>query len=421
MFALADCNNFFVSCERVFRPELNGRPVIVLSNNDGCAIARSNEAKALGIKMGAPMFKIRDIVREHNVEVFSGNMALYGDLSQRVRWTLEEFVPFIEVYSIDEAFMDLRGMTIPDYDAFAREVSARCWRYVSIPVSVGISHTKTLAKIAASLCKKYPKLRGGCYMAREQDIEKVLRRYPVGDVWGIGRRSLAKLSDMGVHTAWDFTRLREGLVQSVFGVTGLRTWRELRGESCIELEDRAEGRQSICVSRSFSHEITSCAELSEQVATFASKAVEKLRAQRSACVEMVVFAYTNRFRDDEPQTSLSRAVLFDVATADHRRIISAAVQSLRDVFRSGFGYKKAGVVITRLIPESGVVHSLFEDGEQRERDTKLSSAIDDIKRSFGRDALRFASQGTGDIISSHEHQSPHYTTLWNDLPKVIVK
>ncbi len=421
MFALADCNNFFVSCERVFRPELNGRPVIVLSNNDGCAIARSNEAKALGIKMGAPMFKIRDIVRKHNVEVFSGNMALYGDMSKRVRWTLEEFVPFIEVYSIDEAFMDLRGMNISDYDAFAKEVSARCWRNVAIPVSVGVSHTKTLAKIAASLCKKYPKLRGGCFMAREQDIEKVLQRYPVGDVWGIGRKSVVKLTDMGVHTAWDFTRLSEGLVRSIFGLTGLRTWRELRGESCVELDDRDEGRQSICVSRSFSHEITDCAELSEQVATFAAQAVEKLRAQHSACVEMVVFASTNRFREDEPQTALSRAVLFDVATSDHRKIISSAVHSLRDIFRSGYGYKKAGVVITKLIPESGVVHSLFEDGRAREKEVKLSSMLDNIKHSFGRDAVRFASQGSGKVASAHERQSPHYTTLWSDIPTVKIE
>lgn len=421
MFALADCNNFFVSCERVFRPELNGRPVIVLSNNDGCAIARSNEAKALGIKMGTPMFKIRDIVRKHNVEVFSGNMALYGDMSKRVRWTLEEFVPFIEVYSIDEAFMDLRGMNISDYDAFAKEVSARCWRNVAIPVSVGVSHTKTLAKIAASLCKKYPKLRGGCYMAREQDIEKVLRKYPVGDVWGIGRKSVAKLADLGVQTAWDFTRLSEGLVRSVFSLPGLRTWRELRGESCVELDGRDEGRQSICVSRSFSHEITDCAELSEQVATFAAKAVEKLRAQHSACVEMVVFASTNRFREDEPQTALSRAILFDVATSDHRKIISSAVHSLRDIFRNGYGYKKAGVIITKLIPESGVVHSLFEDGRVREKEVKLSSMLDNIKHSFGRDAVRFASQGSGKVASAHERQSPHYTTLWSDIPTVKIE
>ena len=180
MFALADCNNFFASCERVFRPDLQGKPVIVLSNNDGCAIARSNEAKALGIKMGDPLFKIRDIVERHHVAVFSGNMALYGDMSQRVRWVLEEYAPSIEVYSIDEAFLDLRGIANIDFDAYAKEISARCWKLTSIPVSVGIAPTKTLAKIASKLCKQYPKLRGGCYMHRPQDIEKVLRKYPIG-------------------------------------------------------------------------------------------------------------------------------------------------------------------------------------------------------------------------------------------------
>ena len=187
MYALADCNNFFVSCERVFRPDLNGKPVIVLSNNDGCAVARSNEAKALGIKMGDPLFKIRHLVQKNGVAVFSGNMALYGDMSKRVRQTLQDFSPMVEVYSIDEAFLDLRGLLIDDYDAYAKTISKRCYQYTSIPVSVGIAPTKTLAKIASKLCKQYPKLQGGCYMHRPQDIEKVLRKFPIGDVWGIGR------------------------------------------------------------------------------------------------------------------------------------------------------------------------------------------------------------------------------------------
>ena len=193
MYALADCNNFFVSCERLFRPDLNGRPVIVLSNNDGCAIARSNEAKALGIGMGAPLFKIADIVRRNHVVVFSGNMALYGDISRRVQQTLMEFTPAIERYSIDEAFLDLRGMETADFDALAKEISRRCLRNTGIPVSVGIAPTKTLAKIASKLCKRYPKLRGGCYMYRPEDVEKVLRRFPVEDVWGIGRRFSKRL------------------------------------------------------------------------------------------------------------------------------------------------------------------------------------------------------------------------------------
>ncbi|MBQ2418346.1 MAG: Y-family DNA polymerase, partial [Alistipes sp.] len=222
MFALADCNNFFASCERVFRPDLQGKPIIVLSNNDGCAIARSNEAKALGIRMGDPFFKIRDIVERHNVAVFSGNMALYGDMSQRVRSVLQEFAPSIEVYSIDEAFLDLRGMTNIDFDSYAKQISAQCWKMTSIPVSVGIAPTKTLAKIASKLCKQYPKLRGGCYMHRQQDIEKVLRKFPIEDVWGIGRRTVPKFKARGVNSAYDFTQLSQNLVHSLLGVTGLR-------------------------------------------------------------------------------------------------------------------------------------------------------------------------------------------------------
>ncbi len=263
MYALADCNNFFASCERVFRPDLQGKPVIVLSSNDGCAIARSNEAKALGIKMGAPFFKIKSLVEKHGVAVFSGNMALYGDMSQRVRWVLEEYAPAVEVYSIDEAFLDLRGMADIDFDAYAKEISARCWKMTSIPVSVGIAPTKTLAKIASKLCKQYPKLRGGCYMHRPQDIEKVLRKYPIEDVWGIGRKSAAKLQTMHIKTAYEFTRLPENAVRKMMGITGVRTWKELRGIPCIEFEEGFEAKQSICVSRSFSSEIYDMKELQE--------------------------------------------------------------------------------------------------------------------------------------------------------------
>ena len=243
MYALADCNNFFVSCERLFRPDLNGRPVIVLSNNDGCAIARSNEAKALGIRMGAPFFKISDIVKRHDVAVFSGNMELYGDMSRRVQQTLMEFAPAIERYSIDEAFLDLRGMPDTDFDALAKEISRRCLRDTGIPVSVGIAPTKTLAKIASKLCKQYPKLHGGCYMHREQDIEKVLRKFPVTDVWGIGRRFSKHLTERGVTTAFEFASLSKEWVQGLMGTTGLRTWRELHGEACIDFEAGFQAKQ----------------------------------------------------------------------------------------------------------------------------------------------------------------------------------
>ncbi|MBR2608763.1 MAG: Y-family DNA polymerase [Bacteroidales bacterium] len=421
MFALADCNNFFASCERVFRPELQGKPVIVLSNNDGCAVARSNEAKALGIRMGDPFFKIRDIVEKNDVAVFSGNMALYGDMSQRVRWVLEDFAPAIEVYSIDEAFLDLRGMKDIDFDAYAKKISAECWRLTSIPVSVGIAPSKTLAKIASKLCKQYPKLRGGCYMHRPQDIEKVLRRFPIEDVWGIGRRTAAKLHSMGVRTAWDYTQLPEYSVRKIFALPGLRTWRELRGEPCIEFEDGFEAKQSICVSRSFSREVVEVGELVEQIANFASTMAEKLRRQKSLVSEMAVFAYTNRFKDNEPQTYGNSLVHFPQPVSDQRTIVSGAVAAAQELFRQGYGYKKAGVVATHLIPESDLVHSLFEDTSVAEREQRLTSALDAINGTFGRGAVKLAVQGSGRIKSSSERQSPHYTTLWSDIPKVSVK
>ena len=421
MFALADCNNFFASCERVFRPDLQGKPIIVLSSNDGCAVARSNEAKALGIKMGAPLFKIRDIIAKHNVAVFSGNMALYGDMSQRVRWVLEEYAPSVEVYSIDECFLDLRGMTNIDFDSYAKHISAQCWKLTSIPVSVGIAPTKTLAKIASKLCKQYPKLRGGCYMHREQDIEKVLRKFPIEDVWGIGRRSAPKLKDRGVYTAYDFTQLPQTIVNSVLGITGVRTWQELRGVPCIEFEDGFEAKQSICVSRSFSSEIYDTRELQEQIANFASSLAEKLRKQRSVTAEMVVFAYTNRFKDSAPQTYSNGLISFSTPTADQRKIVADAVRITQRVFKNGYGYKKAGVIATKIISQNDVMHTLFEDTEAIEREHKITSALDTINATFGKGIIKLAVQGSGKIKTSSDNQSPHYTTRWSDIPKVSVK
>ncbi len=421
MFALADCNNFFASCERVFRPDLQGRPIIVLSSNDGCAVARSNEAKALGIKMGAPLFQIKDIVKRHNVALFSGNMALYGDMSQRVRWVLEEYAPSVEAYSIDECFLDLRGMTGIDFDAYAKEISAQCWRQTSIPVSVGIAPTKTLAKIASKLCKQYPKLRGGCYMHRPEDIEKVLRKFPIEDVWGIGRRSTPKLKAIGVCTAYDFTQLSRPTVQSMLGITGLRTWNELRGVACIEFEDGFEAKQSICVSRSFSSEIYDVAELQEQIANFASTVAEKLRGQRSATAEMVVFAYTNRFKESQPQTYSNSLITFATPTADHRTIVAEAAHATQKLFKSGYGYKKAGVVATKIMPEGQIMRSLFDDTAALEREQKITSALDSINATFGAGTIKLAVQGSGKIKSASESQSPHYTTRWSDIPKASVK
>ena len=418
MYALADCNNFFASCERVFRPELNGRPVIVLSNNDGCAVARSNEAKALGIRMGDPLFKIRDIVEKNGVAVFSSNFALYGDMCRRVQEVLRGYAPSVEVYSIDEAFLDLRGTPVVDFDAYAKEISRECRRQTSIPVSVGVAPTKTLAKVASKLCKRYPKLRGGCFMHRPQDIEKVLRNFPAEDVWGIGRRMMKKLEAMGVRTAWDYVSLPETTVRMLFHLPGYRTWKELRGEPCIGFEDMVEPRRTICVSRSFAKEVRDLPTLTEQVANFASSAVVKLRGQASMVREMAVFAVTNRFKPSEPQAFSSRLVVFPDPVNSYRAVVSAAAGAVEALFRPELGYKKAGVVFTKIEQEEDVVPSLFADREALEKEGRLSSTLDALAAAFGRGAVRFATQGDGTVRMNREHQSPHYTTLWSDLPKV---
>ncbi len=420
MFALADCNNFYVSCERVFRPDLEGKPVIVLSNNDGCAIARSNEAKALGVKMGDPLFKIRHIVEREGIAVFSGNMALYGDFSRRVRMILEEFAPSVEVYSIDEAFLDLRGMEHLDLDSYAKHISARCRRCTGIPVSVGVAPTKTLAKIASKLCKQYPALRGGCYMHRPEDIEKVLRKFPIEDVWGIGRKSARKLRERYIYTAWEFTQQPEAIVRQLLGVGGARTWRELRGEPCIEFEDTIDAKQSICVSRSFAHEITSPTHLVEQVAGFAATAAEKLRSQSSLATELVVFAFTNRFKEDAPQSYSSVHIPFVEPTDDHRAIVSSSAAATRELYKRGYGYKKAGVVITGVVPRNAVSQSLFGDRCAAEREQRLSTAIDTINNAFGRGAVKLGVQSS-EAFSLSDNRSPHYTTRWEDLPVAKLK
>ena len=417
MYALADCNNFFVSGERAFRPDLEGRPVIVLSRNDGCAIARSNEAKRIGIKMGDPLFKIRDLVEQHNIAIFSTNMSLYADFSRRVRAVLRESAPFIEVYSIDEAFLDLRGIENVDFDRFAKELSARCRRFTCIPVSVGVAPTKTLAKIAAELCKSYPKLRGGCFMHRPQDIEKVLKRWPIEDVWGIGRRSTPRLKAIGVNTAYDFTQLSEHYVRREMGVTGLRTWRELRGTPAIEFEACADAKQSICNSRSFSTEIYDRKELLEQLAKFATMTAEKLRSQHSVCSHLTVFAATNRFHENEVQQYGHISIPFVEPTDSTIDIVRATREALDEIFVRGTGYKKAGVIASGIMPREGVSVSMF-NGEHQERHRRLMQTLDSINNRVGDGSVVVASAGLSEVKANSAHRSPGYTTDWNDLPVV---
>lgn len=417
MLGLCDCNNFFVSCERVFRPDLEGRPVVVLSNNDGCIIARSNEAKALGIKMGTPLFRARDLIRRENIAVFSSNYQLYGDMSQRVMNILRQSAPGIEVYSIDEAFLNLDEMPVESLQPFARALSARIRREVGIPVSIGVSPTKTLAKIASKLCKSYPALKGGCLMYRKQDVEKVLSKFPVGDVWGIGRRICARLNAMGITTALDFYNLPAIAVDSQFTVTGLRTWKELHGEPCIGFEDAPQDRQTVCISRSFSQEMTTLEELDAAVSTFTAKLAEKLRRDGLCAEQLSVFILTNRFRSDRPQSYEVKTCLFEVATDDTLELAERAATLLRQVFREGYGYKKAGVMATRLIPKGGVQGSILDTLDRGKR-SSLMDIIDAINSSRGNYTVRLASQGAMDQFSTRAMVSRRFTTSWDEIMEV---
>lgn len=417
MFALADCNNFFVSCERVFRPDLEGRPVVVLSRNDGCVIARSNEVKALGVSMGDPLFKIQALISRHDVAVFSSNMELYGDFSRRIRAILREAAPQIEVYSIDEAFLDLRGIDNVDFDRFAKELSTKCRRHTGIPVSVGVAPTKTLAKIAAKLCKSYPKLRGGCYMYRDEDVIKVLKRLPIEDVWGIGRRSTPRLKSAGIVTAYDFRSLNENWVRRHMGLPGVRTWSELHGIATIGFEHHNEAKQSICNSRSFLTEIYDLAELREHIAKFAAMTAKKLRDQHSLCSQLTVFAATNRFHVDEPQQYGHIAIPMIEPTDSTLRIARCACDALEEIFVRGTGYKKAGVIASDITPRHGSAVSMFH-AEDNERHHRLMQAVDHINRTTSGHGVIVASEGISAIKANSDYRSPRYTTSWDELPKI---
>lgn len=418
MFGLCDCNNFFVSCERVFDPSLNGRPVVVLSNNDGCVVSRSNEAKAIGIKMGQPLYQIRDYVKRYDVAVRSSNYHLYGDMSRRVMATLKQHVPAIEIYSIDEAFLLLDGMATEKLKQFGEELARTVKRNTGIPVSIGISHSKTLAKIASKLCKNYPKLNSACLMQRDEDIAKVLGKFEIGDVWGIGRRHGRMLRECGIETALQFRGLGKEWVSNRMGITGVRTWQELHGISCIEFSHEQADKQSITVSRSFAKELYSIEELHETITTFAGIATEKLRKQHCVAQELQVFIFTNRHREDRPQYFECGQVQFPIATDSTLEIVKAATAELRRIFRKGYGYKKSGVRLSRITPASAVQGGLF-DTLDRPKHKKLMEAIDRINAGMGNESVRLVSQGTATDHTNREHLSPQYTTRWEDI--LVVK
>lgn len=416
LFGLADCNNFFVSCERVFNPGLCGRPVLVLSNNDGCVVSRSNEAKQLGIKMGEPLFKIADKVKEHDIAVFSSNYALYGDLSRRVMTMLARFTPDLRQYSIDEAFLDFTGMGDTSFLAsYGRDIVKTIGKGVGIPVSLGIAPTKTLAKMASKFAKKYKAYEGVCIIDNDDKREKALRLFDAGDVFGIGRQTSRRLADMDIRTAWDFVNLNPDLVKRRFSVTLLDTWRELRGESCVNIDDLPE-KKSICTSRSFvDRGIDSLDSLEESVAGFASDCAARLRRQRTCCTQMVVFAQTSRFNNID-WFDINQNVSFQVPTNSTSEIIKYAVRALRMHYdgRKHF-FKRAGVIVWDMVPQNAVQGSLF-DTEDRERQSLLSKTVDAINNKLGHETVRIATQGTAPRFRTcSRHLSPLYTTDFNDI------
>lgn len=418
MFGLCDCNNFFVSCERVFDPSLEGRPVVVLSNNDGCVVSRSNEAKALGIKMGQPLFQIRDFAKRNNVTVRSSNYQLYGDMSHRVMTTLKQHIQNIEIYSIDEAFLQLDGYPEERLKLFGEQLARTIRRNTGIPVSIGMSHTKTLAKVAGKLCKQYPKLNSACLMSRDEDIRKVLEKFPIEDIWGIGRRHGKMLKECRIATAAQFSDLGEEWVDNRMGITGVRTWLELHGTPCIEFSHEQADKQSIMVSRSFSTELYNIDELHETITTFAGIAAEKLRKQGSVAQEMQVFLITNRHRDDQPQRYECGNVHFDTATDSTLEIVKAATAELKRIYRKGYGYKKSGVRLSRITPATAVQGTLF-DTIDRPKHKALMQAIDHINAGQGGEAVKLVSQGSITGHTNREHLSPQYTTRWEDI--LVVK
>lgn len=416
LFGLADCNNFFVSCERVFRPNLNGKPVIVLSSNDGCVISRSNEAKALGIKMGVPLFQIRNEIEKYNIAIFSSNYVLYGDMSHRVMSLLSCYTPKLDQYSIDEAFIDFSDMGDSKYmQKYGQEIVRTVGKGTGIPISLGIAPTRTLAKVASKFAKKYKGYHGCCIIDTEEKRQKALDLFEVGDVFGIGRKMKEHLSKYGIRTAADFARLDGEWVRTAFSITGYRTWRELHGEACISL-DELPAKKSICVSRSFADEgITDKQKLEEAVANFASDCARKLREQNTICRQITVFAYTSRFRTDLPQDFININIRLEIGTNDTSEIIKNAIEGLRANYREGnYAYKKAGVILWDISSANAVQGNLF-DKRNRSKLSALQQTIDKINRRDGIGTVRNAIQGSDRLNIKREHLSPQYTTDINDI------
>lgn len=427
MYALVDCNNFFVSCERVFQPQLEGKAVVVLSNNDGCVVSRSNESKSMGIKMCTPFYQVRHLVDEGRLIACSSNYALYGDLSGRVMSILADAVPEIEIYSIDEAFLNLDGISPAEMPALCHALVGKVRKWVGVPVSIGVAPTKTLAKIASHFAKKYKGYRGVCMMDTDAKRLKALSLTPIDDVWGIGRRLAPRLQAKGVKTALDFVERPKEWVRDNLNVTGVRTWEELRGNACLEAEQE-DRRQSICTSRSFADMIEDENELILRVSDFASMCARKLREEHSAAGEVTTFLFTNRFRDDLDQYFPSAKIRLDVEANSHQEIVGAALKAFRTIYRPGYRYKKAGVTVSRIVPSDSIQTSLFDyDDAMRQKHDRLSKVMDAVNSAAeasgsvsGGSLLRLATQRPGhyaDGIRS-DFRSRLYSTSLDDIIEV---
>jgi len=417
IFALVDCNNFYASCERVFSPKLNGQPIIVLSNNDGCVVARSNEAKALGIGMGVPEFQVRPLLRAHRVHVFSSNYTLYGDMSQRVMETLEQFCPDLEVYSIDEAFLSLVGFERRDLIEYGRQIRRTVKQWTGIPVSVGIAETKTLAKIANRVAKRTPDTGGVFDLLACPDRDALLDRVAVEDVWGIGRNHAHMLKQHGITTAFQLREVDDHWIRKRMGIVGCRLVMELRGVSCMDLEQCPAPKQSLTCSRAFGTLINTVEEMEEAISVYTSRVAEKLRREQLAATVLTVCLTTNEFREG-PQYSNSLTLNLPVVTDSTSELIGCALQGIRAIYRDGYLYKKAGVMVTGLVPASQSQTDLF-DSKDRGKSNRLMSALDAINERWGTGTLQYASSGITKKWKTQFHRrSPAYTTDWNELPVV---
>jgi DNA polymerase V len=442
MYALIDCNNFYASCERVFNPKLVDRPVVILSNNDGCIIARSNEAKDIGIKMGAPAFKMEDLLKRYNVNVFSSNYTLYGDLSERVMKTLMDIVPDIEIYSIDEAFLDLR-FTINDLRLLNEAerhkkllelgmlIKQRVKQWTGIPVSVGIAETKTLAKVANHIAKSEERKAkrnninpqsklGVCILDSKEEIEAALISLPVEEIWGVGRQYTKLLKKYGIETALQLRNANDGWIRKHLTVMGLRMVTELRGIQCIEMEAEPPPKKAICTARSMGKMTSELQVLEEAVANHATRCAEKLRWQGSCANMLCVFLETNRFKEGEPQYNNYKVVKLPVASNSNTEIIKYAQIGLRQIFKANFRYKKAGVIVSGIVPETQIQQDIF-DTVDRKKTGQLMETIDFLNNEYGRDVVRSAAQGFDRKWKLRQEKlSPCYTTRWDQLLTIKV-